>query len=165
MAVLPSTYRSTTTRCITRAALYFKSVPCTFQCNMKAIAIGISRTSLWLKSVIVVMTCVVHLHVFFPEKAQNRYNQLSPNTNFYMALYPLLSVINLQESLLRVLILFEIDDDNGTVVTGILSHLETKLHRNHTLISISSISIGPLCQLITSLYIALLYLFPSQKYG
>ena len=42
-----------------------------------------------------------------------------------MALYPLLSVI-IGITFTRPVFLFEIDHDNGTVVTGILSHLETK---------------------------------------
>ena len=29
----------------------------------------------------------VHLHVFYPTKAQNRYKELFPNTHFILALY------------------------------------------------------------------------------
>ena len=68
--------------------VYMLDVPGTFfnaTHQVKAIAIEISEVN----PLVEIGDCCscVHLHVFFPRKAQNRYNQLSPNTHFYMALY------------------------------------------------------------------------------
>ena len=53
--------------------------------QVKAIAIGVSKVNPLGESVDC-CSCV-HLHVFFPTKAQNRYKELFPNTHVILALY------------------------------------------------------------------------------
>ena len=69
------------------SSLFFLNVPGTFFnaiYQVKAIAIGIVEVN----PLVEIGDCwsCVHLHVFYPTKAQNRYKGLSLNTHFYIAL-------------------------------------------------------------------------------
>ena len=117
-----------------RAAL----VPGTFfnaRHQVKAIAIAVSKVN----TLVEIGDCCscVHLHVFFPTKAQNRYKELFPNTHFYMALYSSFCAI-IGITFNDITFLFKIDHDDGTVNTD---YAMLKLDMNHLLIGISSIGI------------------------
>ena len=79
---------STLTRCITRAALFFKNVPGTFfnaTHQVKAIAIGVSEAN--PLGELTECSTSVHLHVSCTEKPQISNKELFPNTHFILGLY------------------------------------------------------------------------------
>ena len=90
--------------------------------HVKAIAIGVSEAN----PLVEIGDCCsgVHLHMFFPTIAQNRYKGLFPNTHFYMGLY-LLSCVLKAITFTRPVFLFKIDHDDGTV-KHFLSHLNSR---------------------------------------
>ena len=113
-----------TTRCMVQLVLFLKNIPGTFfqrDTSSEAVVIAIVEAD---PPVYIGDCCsCVHLHVFFPKKPQIGYNQLSPHTHFYIALY--FHLCGFQGiTFTRPVFLFKIDHDDGTT-TGILSHLNT----------------------------------------
>ena len=146
---------------MTRAALFFKNVPGTFfnaTHQVKAIAIAVSEVN----PLVEIGDCCscVHLHVFFPRKPQNRYNQLSPNTYFYIALYSrFCGFIGITFN--DRTFLFKINHDDGTVSTN---YTTQRVDRNNLTIGISSIGIQAVTVSIMCLYFSYLRLFFPYKH-
>ena len=121
--------------CIAQLVLFFAQCTRYFFQRITSIAVGISKDDP-LVEIGRLLSCL-QLHVFFPTKPQNRYNQLFPNTYFYIALYTrFCGFIGITFN--NITFLFKIDHDDGTVNTD---YAMRKLDMNHLTIGISSIDI------------------------
>ena len=79
--------------------------------QVKEIAIGVVKANPLVEISWLLWWCV-HLHVFFPKKPQNRYTELAPNTQFYIALYTIFcNFIGI--TFTRPVFLFKISGDVG----------------------------------------------------
>ena len=121
-AVFPSTYRNATTRwCITCTLLFCAwSARYFFQRNTLFV-IGIFEDDP-LVEISWLLQCV-QLHVFFPTKTkpQNRYKELSPNSQLYIVIYS--RFCGYRDQFYTSCFFVKIDHDDGTV-KHILSRLE-----------------------------------------